>query len=586
MLTFAEIGIHQNIIEGLEALQFEVPTRVQEEVMPVMLSRQSDIICLAQTGTGKTAAFGIPLIQLTDVKSAKTQGLVLCPTRELCVQVTRDIASYARYVPSFKVVAVYGGASIELQIKALRRGTHLIVATPGRLHDLIRRKEVDISAIRSVILDEADEMLQMGFKDELNAILAQTPKEKTTLLFSATMPKEVAAIAKNYMKTPIEVTVGERNTGTENVHHVYYKVQAKDRYLALKRIIDNNPDIYSIIFCRTRQETKDIADKLMQEGYGADALHAELSQSQRDYVMSRFRCKNIQLLVATDVAARGLDVTDLTHVINYNLPDDAANYTHRSGRTGRAGKRGVSVALILSREEPRIRDIEKRLNRKFERGLIPTGQEICQKQLLRFIDSIKKLDVDSAQIGPLLPALVNELADLDREELIARIVTLELNRVLQYYRQAPDLNAKEERTPKSQLKAKPDKNFSKQKFTKFFLNVGKKDGIFPQHLIAEINDLSGLPRIQIGKIEIMKNTALIEADSKFAPQVLEAFQHLVVNGKRVSVKVVEDTESRPRVERARVNRESKSDHFQKKRKPQGKRGAVKPHADRMSRKPF
>ncbi len=586
MLTFAEIGIHQNIIEGLEALQFEVPTRVQEEVMPVMLSRQSDIICLAQTGTGKTAAFGIPLIQLTDVKSGKTQGLVLCPTRELCVQVTRDIASYARYVPSFKVVAVYGGASIELQIKALRRGTHLIVATPGRLHDLIRRKEVDISAIRSVILDEADEMLQMGFKDELNAILAQTPKEKTTLLFSATMPKEVAAIAKNYMKTPIEVTVGERNTGTENVHHIYYKVQAKDRYLALKRIIDINPDIYSIIFCRTRQETKDIAEKLMQEGYGADALHAELSQSQRDYVMSRFRCKNIQLLVATDVAARGLDVTDLTHVINYNLPDDAANYTHRSGRTGRAGKRGVSVALILSREEQRIKEIEKRLNRKFERGLIPTGQEICQKQLLRFIDSIKKLDVDSGQIGPLLPALVKELADLDREDLIARIVSLELNRVLAYYRQAPDLNAKEERAVKSQLKAKPDKNFSKQKFTKFFLNVGKKDGIFPQHLIAEINDLAGLPRIQIGKIEIMKNTALIEADSRFAAQVLEAFQHLVINGKRVSVKVVEDTESRPRVERARVNRVGKSDLFQKKSKPHGKRAAAKPHADRMSRKPF
>jgi ATP-dependent RNA helicase DeaD len=572
MLKFEELGIQAGIINGLQALNFASPTPVQEEVIPIMLENQSDMICLAQTGTGKTASFGIPLIQLTDTRTAKTQALVLCPTRELCVQVARDIASYARYVPSFKILAVYGGASIEQQIRILRQGAHLIVATPGRLHDLIRRKEVDISAIRSVILDEADEMLQMGFKDELNLILAQTPARKKTYLFSATMPEAVSTIARNYMTAPLEITVGEKNAGTDTVQHIYFAIQAKDRYSALKRIVDHHPEIYSIIFCRTRQETKDVAEKLMQDGYGADALHAELSQGQRDQVMGRFRSRSLQLLVATDVAARGLDVNDLTHVINYNLPDDAASYTHRSGRTGRAGKNGVSIALIQSREIHRIKEIERRLNRKFTQGKIPTGEEICRKKLVSLVDSIRQLEPDHRQIAPVLPELVKALADLDREELISRFIALQFNSVLEYYRKAPDLNIINERGLKSEKNSRAEKPSSSHKFTKFYLNVGKKDGIFPQHLIGEINDLAGLPRIRLGKIEIMKNTVLFEADSRFTPQVLDVFQHLVINGKTVSIKVVDDAGNKTRTEKPAWKK--RNEPVQRNKKPYGRRVAA------------
>ncbi len=536
MTSFEEIGVQENVILGLEKLGFETPTPVQESVIPRMLEKRGDMISLAQTGTGKTAAFGIPLIQLLNTQSKETQALVLCPTRELCIQVAKDVQAYAKYIPAVRVEAVYGGTSIEQQIRALKRGVHIVVATPGRLNDLLRRRKVDLSNIFSAVLDEADEMLQMGFLDDLNAILSQTPKEKSTLLFSATMSKPVALIARKYMKDPEEITIGQRNRGTENVQHQYCMAKVRDRYPALKRIVDFNSDIYGIIFCRTRQETKDIADKLIQDGYAADALHGDLSQAQRDQVMKRFRKKSLQILVATDVAARGLDVNDLTHVINYNLPDDAANYTHRSGRTGRAGKQGISMAIIQPRETFKIKDIERRLGRKFECIQIPSGDEICQKQLFGLAENISAHQVDYAKINPFFEEIEQKFASLDRDDLIKRLLSLELNRLLEYYQYAPDLNTTAEKSRKTQ-KTIPGKRISNQKFTRFFLNVGKNDGIIPQRLLGELNDVPGTPRIRVGRIEIMKSSATLEADSRYVPQVLNAFQHLMINGKPVSIKV-------------------------------------------------
>ena len=554
MLTFAEIGVQDNILKAIREMGFIDPTTVQEQVIPLVLNRQADLVGLAQTGTGKTAAFAIPLIQLTDVHSRQTQALVLCPTRELCMQVSRDINDLARYTTGLHVVAVYGGAAIDGQIKALRSGAQIIVATPGRLHDLIRRGAVDISAIRLVVLDEADEMLQMGFQDELNAILANTPESKNTLLFSATMPKGVAAIASNYMKNPLEITIGQRNAGSENIRHIYYMVQARDRFLALRRIVDMNPDMYAIVFCRTRQETNEVAENLIQSGYGADALHGDLSQSQRDLVMNKFRNKNLQLLVATDVAARGLDVTDLTHVINYNLPDEIANYTHRSGRTGRAGKAGISIAIIHLREKYKIREIEKILKRTFEQGRIPSGHEICKTQLLRLVDTVKNVDVAHEQLNPFFAAITAELAALDREELIKRFFSIEFNRFLELYRNAPDLNMsdKEKKPETRQIKeGKAPRFVNEEKFTRFLLNVGKKDGVHPARLIGHINDNTDIGRIRIGKIEVMNYTSILEAESRFAPQVLKAFAHLMMNGKDVAIEVMAAAAEKPLPKRQR-----------------------------------
>ena len=533
MNTFADIGINNDVLKGLSSLGFQEPTPVQAQVIPLMLERQIDLVGLAQTGTGKTAAFGLPLIQLTNTKSRQTQGLVLCPTRELCVQVARDLEAYSRHVEGLRILAVYGGASIEQQIKALRKGVQIIVATPGRLCDLINRRKVDISGVRYVVIDEADEMLQMGFQDELNAILAQTPLEKNTLLFSATMSKEVAAIAAKYMSDPVEVTIGKPNAGAENVRHEYYMVHAKHRYLALKRIVDNCPNNYSIIFCRTRQETQEVANKLIQDGYNADALHGDLSQPQRDQVMKKFRCKNLQILVATDVAARGLDVNDLTHVINYNLPDDIVYYTHRSGRTGRAGRTGTSVAIVHMKELFKIRQIEKKIKKKFKQCRIPSGVEICKKQLVSLVDVVTKVEVDHDQIDPLYAEISERLGSLDRQELIKKFFSLEFNRFLEYYKNAPDLNVSDG------AKNRPTPNHSnrKQKFTRFFLNVGRRDGIMPQGLIGKIKGVPGVERIKVGKIEIMRKTALLEADSKFTLQILDAFQHVKINGKTVSIEV-------------------------------------------------
>jgi len=542
MNTFADIGINKDILKGLTSLGFQEPTPVQAQVIPLMLERQVDLVSLAQTGTGKTAAFGLPLIQMTNTKSRQTQGLVLCPTRELCVQISRDLEAFSRHVEGLRILAVYGGASIGQQIKALRKGVQIIVATPGRLNDLINRGKVDISGVRYVVFDEAEEMLQMGFQEELNAILDQTPSEKNTLLFSATMSKEVAAIADRYMSDPVEITIGKRNAGAENVLHECYTVHARDRYIALKRIVDNCPNIYSIVFCRTRQETNEVASKLIQDGYNADALHGDLSQVQRDQVMKKFRCKNLQILVATDVAARGLDVNDLTHVINYNLPDDLASYTHRSGRTGRAGRTGTSVAIVHMKERFKIREIEKKIKKKFKQCSIPSGVEICKKQLVSLVDVVTKVEVDYDQIDPLYTEISEKLGSLDREELIKRFVSLEFNRFLEYYKNAPDLNVsdvakKRQGKRERQGGGSADNSNRKQEFTRFFLNVGRRDGIMPQGLIGKINGVPGAGRIKVGKIEIMRNKALLEADSRFTPQILDAFQHIKINGKTVSIEV-------------------------------------------------
>ncbi len=545
MISFTDLDVRPDILRGIAALGFTSPTPIQEKVIPLILTNRQDLISLAQTGTGKTAAFGIPLVQLVDNTTRQTQALVLCPTRELCIQVSRDLEALARYVAGIKVLAVYGGASIERQVNALKRGVQIIVATPGRLLDLIRRGSVHLAAVAALVLDEADEMLNMGFQEELNAILAQTPATKTTLLFSATMPKGVAAIARQYMTSPLEITIGQRNAGADNVRHLYYMVHARKRYLALKRIVDSNPDSYGIIFCRTRQETKEIAEKLAGDGYRADALHGDLSQSQRDHIMARFRARNIQLLVATDVAARGLDVSDLTHVINYNLPDDIANYTHRSGRTGRAGKPGIAISIIHMREKHLIRAIEKKINKAFEECRVPSGLDICKIQILRHLDRVLEVPVDEDRLEPFLPAIAQKLSALDRDALIKRLVSLEFNRIFAYYQNAPDLNETREskengrKRSRKHMVAEGRSAFGENigTFTRFALNIGKKDGVRPVRLIGMINERTGIRDIAIGKIAITEKRSFMEADSRFANDILEAFQNLMMNGKHVTIEI-------------------------------------------------
>jgi ATP-dependent RNA helicase DeaD len=549
MKKFTELGINNDILKGLSALGFDQPTPVQEKVIPLMLEKQVDLVSLAQTGTGKTAAFGIPLIQWANPSKRHTQGLVLCPTRELCMQVARDLESYARYIQKMNILAVYGGARIDQQINSLRKGVQIVVATPGRLKDLLKRKAIDLSSINYVVFDEADEMLQMGFQDDITAILEHTPKKKNTLLFSATMPKEVASIARKYMSNPIELTIGTKNAGAENVRHEFYLVHPRNRYLSLKRIVDNSPNIYSIIFCRTRRETNEIAHKLIQDGYNADALHGDLSQAQRDQVMGKFRCKNIQILVATDVAARGLDVNDLTHVINYNLPDETAAYTHRSGRTGRAGRKGTSIAIITGNERYKLRMIEKKLQKQFIQCLIPTGIEICKKQLVSQIDTVTNVTVNHEEIAPLYDEIAEKLAHLDREALIKQFVSLEFNRFLEYYKNAPDLNVSSQprntrdRTERYKKDSRHDLH-PNNKFTTFSINVGRRQGIMPQGLIGKINEIQDVGRIKIGRIEILRNSATLEADSRYTSQILGAFQRSEINGKTISIEVAKTTGSK------------------------------------------
>jgi ATP-dependent RNA helicase DeaD len=440
MLTFTESGLNPEILKAVKELNFITPTPIQQKTIPTLLDSASDLIGLAQTGTGKTAAFGLPLVHLADTKNKNVQALILCPTRELCIQITKDLESYSKYVPGFKSVAVYGGTSIREQMRDLDRGCQLVVGTPGRTIDLIERKALKVNNIRWLILDEADEMLNMGFKEDLDTILESVPSERQTLLFSATMPKEISQISKKYMKNPTEISAGKKNAGAENVSHEYYVVSARDRYSALKRIVDLHPSIYALVFCRTRQETKDVSAKLIADGYNADSLHGDLSQAQRDYAMDRFRSKQLQILVATDVAARGLDVSEMTHVINYNLPDELEVYIHRSGRTGRAGSLGIAVSIIHTRETGKIRNLEKISGKKFERKMVPGGKEICEKQLFSLIDKMEQVEINESQIDQFLPVIYKKLEWLSREELIKHFVSLEFNRFLAYYKNAPDLN--------------------------------------------------------------------------------------------------------------------------------------------------
>ncbi|HET6557418.1 MAG TPA: DEAD/DEAH box helicase, partial [Prolixibacteraceae bacterium] len=475
-MTFEETGLKPEILKAIAEMGFVNPTPIQEQTISHLISSKQDLVALAQTGTGKTAAFGLPVIHNTSMQTKEIQTMILCPTRELCLQITRDMDNFTKYIPGFKTIPVYGGADITKQIRELKAGGQVVVGTPGRVHDLIRRKVLNISAIRWLILDEADEMLNMGFKEELDAILSTTPAEKQTLLFSATMPNEIAAIKVNYLKDSVEISVGKRNAGAENVEHHYYMVHAKDRYETLKRIADNYPDCYAIVFCRTRQETREVAEQFMADGYNADALHGDLSQAQRDYVMGRFRGKQLQMLIATDVAARGLDVNELTHVINYSMPDDPEVYIHRSGRTGRAGKSGISVTIINMKEVGRLKQIEKIARKKFERMMVPGGNEICEKQLFHLIDRVQNVEINEGQIGKYLPQIVEKFESMSKDDIIKHFVSLEFNQLLDYYKNARDLNVKADlpRDSFSRNDRGADRGGDRLSFTKLFINAGKK----------------------------------------------------------------------------------------------------------------
>ena len=507
---------------------FEQPSPIQEQFIPLFLKKPTDIVGLAQTGTGKTAAFGLPILQTIDPKNRVPQALIISPTRELCVQIAREISDYAKYLPDISIVPIYGGADIGAQVTALRRGVHIIAATPGRLHDMIRKNKVDLSQVTILVLDEADEMLNMGFQEDVDAILEKTPETKNTLLFSATMPKEIAAIAKNYMNNPIEIAVGKKGSGAENVEHIYHMVHAKDRYSALKRVMDFVPDIYGIVFCRTRMETNEIASQLIQDGYSAEALHGDLSQAQRDYVMEKFRTKGVQMLIATDVAARGIDVNDLTHIVNYNLPDDIENYTHRSGRTGRAGKSGISISIIHMKEQGRIRMIEKGIGKRFLRQPVPTGKVICEKQLMHLIDKLQSVTINEDEIAPFLPAVYEKMESLSKEDLIKHVVSLEFNRFLEYYGNTADLNApdthdlrREGRDGRDSRDGRDGRRGSSEGLTQFRLNVGLSQGLIPKDIITFVIDATGSRNVEIGKIELFKSHALVEIDSQAANAFLK-----------------------------------------------------------------
>jgi ATP-dependent RNA helicase DeaD len=515
MITFKELGLKEEILKAIEELGFEFPMPIQEKVIPFMENSTSDLVALAQTGTGKTAGFGLPILQKIDTSLQKTQALVLAPTRELCVQISNDLKNFSKYMRGLKVVPVYGGEDIVKQLRQLDTPPQILVATPGRLIDLIERRKVNLSTINFLVLDEADEMLNMGFKEAIETILEKTPETRQTLLFSATMPKEIANIARKYMKDYEEIAVGKRNAGAENVEHIYYVVQARQRYLALKRVVDLNPDMYGIVFCRTRQETKEVAEHLMKDGYSADALHGDLSQAQRDSVMQKFRIKNIQLLVATDVAARGLDVSDLTHVINYNLPDDIESYTHRSGRTGRANKSGISVSIIHSKERFKIKDIERMINKKFEQQQIPNGLEVCKKQLFFLVDKLENVTINDEQIDPFMPAIYKKLESMEKEELIKRFVSTEFNRFLDYYKNAVDLNLEDTRG---------ERRGGKKDRTRFKINLGSNEGCNPKQVLGMINDLTQDKSINVGDIEVTNKYCFFDIDSDQADRVVDAFK--------------------------------------------------------------
>lgn len=539
MSNFTDFGLNDNIIKAISELGFESPTPIQEKTIPAITTSSTDLVALAQTGTGKTAGFGLPILQMIDTKAKSVQTLILCPTRELCLQITNDMARFAKYIDNLSIVAVYGGTSIFPQIKQLQAGAHIVVGTPGRVLDVIKRGALKINNIKWLVLDEADEMLNMGFQEDLDSILSTTPDTKQTLLFSATMPDGVREIAMNYMHDAEEISVGKKNSGAENVRHEYYMVKAADRYLALKRLADINPNIYGIVFCRTRSETKEVADKLIQDGYNADALHGDLSQAQRDSVMNKFRNKSLQLLIATDVAARGLDVNELTHVINYNLPDDPEVYIHRSGRTGRAGKSGVSMTIIHSREMRKIKELEKLVGKQFEAKKVPNGAEICEKRLYSVLDRLERVEVNEDDIAEYLPMALKKLSWLDKDELIKRFVSLEFNRFIEYYKSAQDLNVtpsqgREERESKKQRRSSAD-------YTRFHINIGTKRGMTVPRLLGMINDATHDKSIDIGRIDLQRNFSFFEIENSAVDKVKEAFATVKYDNELVELNIAENS---------------------------------------------
>lgn len=554
MKTFEELGVAQPIIKAISEMGYEYPMPVQEEVIPYLLGNDNEVIALAQTGTGKTAAFGLPILQRINIENVQPQAVILCPTRELCLQIADDLNDYSKYIDKLKVLPVYGGSSIESQIKALKRGVHVVVATPGRLIDLLNRKTVDLQQVKNVVLDEADEMLNMGFSESIDAILESVPSSRNMLLFSATMPVGIAKITKRYMRSPKEIVIGNKNEGSKNVKHIYYMVNAKDKYLVLKRIADYHPNIYGIIFCRTRKETQEIADLLIKDGYNADSLHGDLSQQQRDYVMQKFRVRNLQLLVATDVAARGLDVDDLTHVINYGLPDDVESYTHRSGRTGRAGKTGTSIGIIHLKEKHKVRDIEKIINKKFEVGVIPTGSQICEKQLYSLVDRIEKVKVNEDEIKDLMPSIYRKLDWLDKEDIVKRIISLEFNRLIDYYQEAGDIEVPQEggrgergdRRDRERRLGSGTGRASESGYSRLFINIGKIDGVKPQDVISLLNDFIPGRKIGVGKIDLMKNFSFFEVREEDRDKVIKGLNRNNAFGRRLAVEVAQESPSEHR----------------------------------------
>ena len=532
MKTFQELGLNEALLKAIEDMGFEHPSEVQEKAIPILLEKDTDIVSLAQTGTGKTAAFGFPMLQKIDPKSKTTQGLILSPTRELCLQITQEIKNYSKHIKGVNVVAIYGGASITDQARAVKKGAQILVATPGRMQDMIRRRLVNVSKIEYCVLDEADEMLNMGFFEDITEILSHTPDEKNTWLFSATMPKEVSVIAKKFMHNPEEITVGTRNAGTKNVSHEYYKVSGRDRYPALRRLADAHPDIFSVVFCRTKRDTQSVAEKLIEDGYNAGALHGDLSQNQRDLVMKSFRNKQIQMLVATDVAARGIDVDNITHVIHYQLPDEIETYTHRSGRTGRAGNQGISMIIVTQSESRKIRAIEKKIQLNIEMKKIPTGMEICETQLYSLAQKIKNTTVNE-DIFNYLPKVEAELEDLSKEELIQRLVSVEFARFHNYYKKSKDLNSKFEDNPSEKTK------HNKKETTRYFINVGERDDYNWMALKDFLKSTLEIETDDIFHVDVMESFSFFNTPNSLQKKVLEKFTDFQLNGRYINVEVSE-----------------------------------------------
>lgn len=591
--TFEELGVSGEILKAIKEMGYESPMPVQEKVIPYLLGNNNDVVALAQTGTGKTAAYGLPVLQKIDTSRNDVQAVIMAPTRELCLQITDDLKDYSKYIQGLHVLAVYGGASIEPQIRALKKGVQVIVATPGRLVDLMERKVAKLNTVENVVLDEADEMLNMGFSESIDAILAGVPAERNTLLFSATMSKEIERIAKNYLRDAKEIVVGSRNEGAEHVNHIYYMVSARDKYNALKRVADYYPEIYAIIFCRTRMETQEIADKLIKDGYNAESLHGELSQAQRDLTMQKFRQHRVQLLVATDVAARGLDVDELTHVINYGLPDDIESYTHRSGRTGRAGRSGTSISIIHVKEKGKVRAIENQIQKKFVPGILPTGQEICAKQLLKVIDDIEKVEVDEEEIAPFLPEVFRKFDMMEKEDIIKRMVSMEFNTFLNYYKNAPEILQPSEKGERKERGKNGEKGSRRERrsergnnrsrtaeagYTRLFINLGKKDGINPKVFMGFVNRVAQGHRIDLGRIDLMQNFSFFEVPEQQTKTVLSVLSGSDFDGRKVNVEITDQPEGQ-----RGSGKERESRNFRSVRSERTSRKDNRNHSDRNSR---